>query len=133
MSIKGTVAKIIDETSLVISIGEKSGVTQGMRFVVYEEGQDIRDPESGESLGKLEVVKAEVQAVHVQENMTLLKSLPTEQPQGATVLSARLQEGGAGIRNSAESSRQKLYVRQGDISGVSKVSPISVGDLVRSI
>lgn len=129
--LRGQVARILDEHTLVLNLGNSHGVTPGMRFVIYSEGDEITDPASGESLGKLELVKAMVEASHVQENMTIATSLAEEQEEEERpmVLSAVLAQTG----RSAARSRSKLYVRTSDISGIRATGPISKGDLARSV
>ncbi len=132
MSVTGRVARILDENSLVLNVGEQEGVQKGMKFVVYEPGEEIKDPVTGASLGALEIVKAEVVAVHVQEHLTLAKSLLVQQEESSpTVLSARLQDTHSTVRSGP--MHQKLYVRMSDISGVAQVKPVAVGDCVRSV
>ena len=67
--VKGKIAKIIDESTVILNVGAKDGVTSGMRFVIYEEGEEVQDPDTGDSLGAWEVVKGEVAAKHVQERI----------------------------------------------------------------
>lgn len=131
MSVTGSVARILDEITLVLSVGEQEGVSKGMKFVVYEQGDEIKDPTTGASLGKLEIVKAEVVAVHVQEHLTLAKSPLVQDQSSTTVLSARLQE--THSTTSSGQAHQKLYVRTGDIAGVAQIKPVAVGDCVRSV
>lgn len=132
MEITGRVAKIADESRLVLNVGSAHGVKPGMHFVVFQEGEDVTDPESGESLGKMELVKAEVVIEHVQERMSLASSPEIrEEDPDSTVLSARL----ARVRQARPGSvrREKLYVNPGDITGSQRISPIAVGDPVRSV
>ena len=56
MPIIGKVAKILDEVKVVINRGSKDGVKPGMRFVAYAEADEVTDPDTGESLGKWELV-----------------------------------------------------------------------------
>lgn len=129
--IRGLVARILDESTIVLNVGRVHGVESGMGFVVYIEEEDVPDPSTGESLGRLELVKAFVEAVHVQEKMTLASppqddDTAHEKPQ---VLSAVL----AQTDSAAQRSRTRLSVRRTDISGVRSAGPITVGDMVRSV
>jgi len=72
--IKGNVAKIIDEYTVILNIGFKSKVEEGMRFIIYSEGEEIIDPISGKNLGKFENVKAKVKVISVAENYSIAKS-----------------------------------------------------------
>lgn len=131
--IKGRVAKILNEFQLVLNVGSKQGAKTGMRFVIYEEGDEIKDPETGESLGTLEIVKGEIKLSHVQETISIAQSKETKKEASSTVLSARLAEITPSLKSRLESEHEKLPVSRGDISGVHSVGPIKVGDRVRSV
>jgi hypothetical protein len=45
-----------------------------MRFLVYEEGQEVFDPKNNISLGKLEVPKGFFKVQHIQNQMSVLIS-----------------------------------------------------------
>lgn len=75
MPIEGKIAKILDKNTLVANIGESDGVEEGMRFLIYQPGERILDPDTGEPLGDApDVEKAEVVAAEVKEKMTVMKS-----------------------------------------------------------
>ncbi len=69
--IEGKVAKILDEYSIVINVGRDNDVVDGMVFVVFVQSDDeIKDPDSGEVLGKLEHVKDYIFVSHVQDKFS---------------------------------------------------------------
>ena len=72
--IKYKVAKVIDEYTLVINAGKNQGIKSGFKFLIYSIGEDIKDPDTGESLGKLEVIKGTAKVSHVQDNISTVKS-----------------------------------------------------------
>jgi hypothetical protein len=73
--ITGAVAKILTARELVINRGSKDGVRPGMRFQVLDpKGEDIRDPESGESLGSIERPKVSVEVTSVEERLAVAKT-----------------------------------------------------------
>ena len=131
--ITGKVAKILNEFQLVLNVGSTQGVQKGMPFVIYEEGEDITDPESGELLGKLEIVKGEVEVSHVQDTICLAQSKELPQKGKPMVLSAKLAEVTPYAKSKLEKEHEKLYVKQSDISGAPAAGPIEVGDLARSV
>lgn len=131
--ITGRVARILNEFQLVLNVGARQGVKPGMRFVVYEEGEEIRDPENGEALGKLELVKAEVEAVHVQDAICLVQAKEKKAESVPMVLSAKLAEVKPSARSGYDRTYEKLYVRSGDIAGTASAGPIAVGDRARSV
>lgn len=61
------VAAILNNYNLVISAGENYGLSRGTKIEIFEEGPEISHPETGESLGRLILVKAVLEIVHVDE------------------------------------------------------------------
>lgn len=124
--ISGSVAAVIDDTTLVLNVGYRDGVCAEMVFTVFSEGQEIVDPQSGESLGRWEIVKAQVVVTHVQERMCTARSPIEGETERAGTLSAQM------VRDSfAQTGRRKLEVRATDISGRPQAKPIAVGDRAR--
>lgn len=75
VSYPASVVKVIDEYTIVINRGSEHGVSKGDRFLVYcIDPEELTDPETGESLGKLEVVRGTGSAFHVQSKVTTVKS-----------------------------------------------------------
>ncbi|MCT7970416.1 hypothetical protein NG799_29310 [Laspinema sp. D1] len=69
------VAQVINPSQLVINRGSLHGVKVGQRMLIYRTGdQEIKDPESGESLGYLELVKGTGKVIHVQEKICTIES-----------------------------------------------------------
>jgi len=68
MAKEGRVLKILDEYRIVVSLG-RGEVNTGDKLIVYALGDEISD-EMGVSLGKLEIVKAQVEIEHVQEKFS---------------------------------------------------------------
>lgn len=68
------VAEKIDTDRIVINKGKKDGITEYMRFLVYELKGEILDPISKKSLGILESPKGTFKVFHVQDEMTILIS-----------------------------------------------------------
>lgn len=76
--LKGHVLKVLSPYKVLINLGRQHGVGKGMKFIIYEEGDMIYDPKSGKPVEKLELVKGEVEVVHVQEKMSAAASFETE-------------------------------------------------------
>jgi hypothetical protein len=71
----GKVAAVLDDKlSLVINLGAAHGVAVGQRFLVYAIGGEVKDPDTGESLGRLEIVRGTGKVTHVQERMATIGS-----------------------------------------------------------
>jgi len=130
MAIEGQVARIIDESALIVNRGAKDGVTPGMRFAVFAQVEEVIDPETKKSLGKWELVKGQVLASHVQDSMTICAAVPKPASPMADptyTLSASM------IEASMAGSGDKLNVDRAQLSGRPAAGPIRVGDQVRSV
>ncbi len=69
------VAKVLSETRIVLNVGSKDGIKESYNFLVYSIGEeDIIDPVTGKSLGKLEYVKGKGHVIHLQENMCTIET-----------------------------------------------------------
>ena len=68
VQIRGKIAKIVDESTFVINVGRNEGVRKGMRFVVFDEGEVVVDPDTGETLEIWEVVKGELVELWEEEH-----------------------------------------------------------------
>lgn len=126
--IRGKIAKIVDESTFLINIGLKEGVQNGMRFVVFDEGEEVTDPDTGEVLGIWEIVKGELVVANVQERLSMVQT-PVKKVETPSTLSAMMVEASKG---KAE-EREHLSVDRTQISGRPAPKPISVGDSVRSV
>ncbi|QCX54409.1 hypothetical protein [Elizabethkingia sp. JS20170427COW] len=69
------VAKKIDDYQIIINKGSDDGINENMRFLVFEEGDEIIDPTTNESLGVLEIPKGTFKVLNVQSKMTYLVSV----------------------------------------------------------
>ncbi len=70
-----SVVKVIDKFTIVINRGSEHGVSKGNQFLVYYvDPEDLIDPETGENLGKLEIVRGTGTATHVQPKISTIKS-----------------------------------------------------------
>lgn len=68
------VASKIDDYTIVINKGLKDFIDTNMRFLVYQEGNEIIDPSTNISLGNLEIPKGFFKVLHIQNSMTILVS-----------------------------------------------------------
>src|SRR6266508_2456411 len=75
-----TVVEVIDDYTVVINRGSRDGIRGGQRFVIYaQSSEQIRDPESGELLGYLEIVKGTGKVTHLQERLATVESDKTDE------------------------------------------------------
>lgn len=71
-----TVAEILDEYTLVLNKGANYGIKLDQKFLIYELSEnDIIDPITNESLGKLEIIKGNGIVTHLQKTMCIIKSI----------------------------------------------------------
>jgi hypothetical protein len=59
---------------VVINRGAQQGIKLGERFLVFGIGPNITDPDTGEDLGALELVRGQGVVVHVQEHLSTIRS-----------------------------------------------------------
>ena len=72
--IQTKVARVVSPTELIFAAGSDDGVEEGMEFIVYTLSDPVTDPDTGEELGRIEIVKARLTAAHVQEHMTTART-----------------------------------------------------------
>ena len=70
----GKIADVIDQYRVVINIGASDGVRVGQRFLIYKIGDEILDPDTKESLGRLEIIKGKGEVIHTQERLATLQT-----------------------------------------------------------
>jgi len=78
----GKIVKIEDMYTVVTNRGVSSGVKEGNKFIVVGIGDIIVDPDTGEELERLEIVRGRVVATHIQEKISTLKSCDYERVGG---------------------------------------------------
>ena len=132
-TITAKVAAVADETTLVLNAGTQNGVREGMVFAIVAEQQEVVDPDSGESLGNWEVVKARVVVEHVQERMCTVRSPLKPGVDASGTLSTQMVRHSYGLYSQDRAGRTGLEVHQTGLLGKTKPRPIQVGDLARSI
>lgn len=69
-----TIVKILSDTTVVLGTGRLQGVREGMKFVIFELGDEVLDPVTKESLGRLELVKGHVSVTSVQEKISVAQT-----------------------------------------------------------
>lgn len=63
-----------DVLEVIVSGGHDAGLSDDMRFIVYELGEELFDPVSKASLGHFEIVKGRGRIVHMQGKMSTLRT-----------------------------------------------------------
>lgn len=68
------VVKVLNEFDVVVNIGESDGVKLGNKFSLIGLGEVIKDPDTGEELGVLEIPKGSLEVIHLQEKISTMRS-----------------------------------------------------------
>jgi hypothetical protein len=68
------VIDVIDSYRIAINRGLDHGVQKGQRFLIYSLGKELFDPDSKESLGRLEIVCGTGKVSHVQNKIATITS-----------------------------------------------------------
>lgn len=72
------ILKILDKYRVVVNIPANSGVNKGEIFVIYSQGEEVKDPQTNELMGHVDNVKASLKVIHVQDNFCIMESNETE-------------------------------------------------------
>ena len=87
MAVEGKVAKILGKGEIVVNRGHSHGVRQGMLFEIFApEGEEVWDPDTGETLGTVEDVKAKAEVTEVKEKLAVARIFDADSPFGAVGL-----------------------------------------------
>ena len=144
MAIEGKVAKILGG-EIVINRGRREGVRQGMLFEIFApEGEEVWDPDTGETLGTVEDVKAQAEVTEVKDRLAVARLHTTMASPFGAVNMGEMQENlqrifgqmfgddvriqGFGTGSGGDSDLESMF--GGPLEDVSKVQ---VGDAVREI
>ncbi|MEW6636544.1 MAG: FlgT C-terminal domain-containing protein [Actinomycetota bacterium] len=83
MAVEGKVAKILGNNEIVINRGRSAGVRPGMLFEVFApEGEEVWDPDTGETLGTVEDIKAHAEVTEVKDRLAIARLQNTRNPFG---------------------------------------------------
>lgn len=117
------VIKIISDSEILINAGANKKLAQGTSLDIFITGEEIFDPDTNESLGTLDTVKATVEVDTVYPQMALCKKIEYS--------TTNLIES---ISNSINVKKVKrLKIDPSEISGgLSSDLTIHIGDLVRT-
>jgi hypothetical protein len=120
--IETKIAKIVSPTMVILAAGSEEGVKEGMEFLIYELGDEIRDPENGESLGRLELPKGRVRVQHVQDKMSF-----------ATTPSRETRVPDWFAFGSVKRTQEELRIDKNAATLVQPDLTVRIGDQVRSV
>ncbi len=81
--IEGKVARILTNRRLIINKGSDDGVGLGMRFAILSPvGLDVRDPDTDEPLGSVDVARTVVKVIAVDERLCTARTFRTVRSTG---------------------------------------------------
>jgi Flagellar assembly protein T, C-terminal domain len=93
MPVEGKVAKILGNNEIVINRGKGEGVRRGMLFEIFApEGEEVWDPDTGETLGTVEDVKAKAEVTEVKERLAVARLQNTQETLFGAVDIGEMQE-----------------------------------------
>lgn len=126
------VIKIINDTTLVINVGsEDSNIKIGDQFqIISLDGDDLIDPDSGYSIGKLPVYKSKVFATDIYENFSIVRSKYIEEKKNNTMLNPLMPI------TVVPAHRAPMNVNPDEITGGlfgTEDQPISIGDIAKPV
>ena len=122
------VIKIINDKTLIINAGREDGVYNEDDIEIYSPGMEITDPDTGESLGTLDYVKATLEVTNAMPKMSECKNVVVKKEKTLSMLSY--------YDDTREvKTNETININPLDISGgYEGVDPkVRVGDLVRII
>ncbi len=101
--IRGKVARVLNSREIAINRGSEDGVTEGMRFAVLSDaGENITDPDSGETLGSVYRAKVEVEVVVVRAKLSIARTFKVK----------RRNVGGTGIGNFGKAFEAPKWIEE---------------------
>tara|TARA_B100000678_G_C18226956_1_gene509246 strand:+ start:4439 stop:4879 length:441 start_codon:yes stop_codon:yes gene_type:complete len=125
------VSNIIDDFKIVLTAGTKDGVRMSDRFLIYGIGPDVVDPETGENLGSLELVRGRGKVLHLQERFCTITSSTEKLIPGSTK-TIRRQD--SGIRTMGQPFRRPIEeVIEGEKTIIIPFEKVEIGDIARKI
>lgn len=77
MPLEGKVAQLPDQRTAVINIGSNDGVAETDVYEIYELGDPVIDPDTGEEIGSIRYTKATVIPETIMEEMTIVENQET--------------------------------------------------------
>lgn len=115
------VVKIISDYEIVVNAGSIHGIKKDDELEIFIPGEEITDPETGETLGTLDTIKANIIVKNVYEKMCVCVN-------SETITRSIFDP----LQNLSRTERKKLNVDSTEISGgLNPDRKIRVGDLVR--
>lgn len=121
------VVKVVDKFTVVINAGSDNGIKNGQTFLIVGVGEVIQDPDTGESLGALEILRGKARVVHVQERLSTLVSAELEKKPDVKEIK-KVSAGGRptslmGILTAQETVTESIKPSEPQIKALTDVAP----------
>lgn len=115
--IYGKVAEVVSDREVILNRGVEHGVQIGMYFAILDPSAvGITDPDTGESLGDIKMVKIVVRAIEVAPKLTLARTFRTRRVNvGGT--------GALGLSTFARAMQEPEFVEKVERLTLNKNSP----------
>ena len=98
--IRGKIARVLNSREVAINKGSDDGIRVGMIFkILSTKGSEIQDPDTGETLGSVDLVKTSVKVTAVQERIAVASTYRTR----------RVNVGGSGLSSYIGLSSIRLF------------------------
>lgn len=138
--ITGRIIKIVDEYTVIVNIGKENGISFGDYLKVKSEGIEIKDPETGDILGKYGETKARLKVKDVYDKFSICKNSETIKkevpiPNSNWLENAITANSKANYKRPTETKTylRKLNVNSSEIEEIAIDSVIKIGDEVEII
>ena len=93
MTVEGKVAKVLGNNEIVLNRGRVDGVRTGMVFDVFTPGgEEVWDPDTGETLGTVEDIKAHAEITEVKDRLAVARLQNSAQSPLGAVNMGEMQE-----------------------------------------
>lgn len=131
------VIKIIDEYSIVINGGLEKNISKGDDIEIFLEGEELFDPDTGESLGTLDFVKDSLEVTEVYLKFSVCERIITKRTHKPSPLSQAMISFAQSASNFSgtteiETTRKKINIDPKQATGrLEGDSKIKIGDTVR--
>ncbi len=128
---KGKIIRILNHEEVLLNVGTKDGVKEGMNFVIISIGEQVIDPATREKLGAIETIKGKITITLTQERFSRARTLITEH--SVPVSAAGFWERTKPKMEKTPEQRSKLKINEQQVIPLNEDLTVKLGDFVRSL
>jgi hypothetical protein len=129
----GKVVRILSDEEVVLNVGREDGVKENMEFVIFLESDHVYDPETGEDLGAIEIVKGRVGVYHVMDKMSRARTLTYQVYVPSLPATVKWLGSALYSETHVETRRRKLKVPESQVQPLAVDLVVRIGDKARSV